>query len=1413
MSIFSENIINKINNGWPADTSDLEFEIRFKEYQIPNKYGSQIKISTFSSLKHKLTNLTPADLITFTNSVVYIDSATNIRAEQYKNIGGIEGNDGELIFSRKNNLIEDIILTPDFPIKISMIQEEKLVLTDEEYDNFRADLIRIKNRTSFPYGDGSFRADLTQIITKKNEEDDGIISYEIELELVNKFVKFITDDVFISFYKLVYDTQLIYTMNEYKEVVEWTNKSLDVPTVKGSINFTPLYQARNLHIYDMVVGGIVSSGIVSNDSVDDNVYTVTHKTDGVRKLLVLRDDAIWLVMSPNKINKIALNQSDRRGYIFDGELVPIENRKNLADTVIYRYYVFDTLVIPFSKDTVTASIQNRSHRDRMLKADFFTMENDKSYLFFHNNILTVSTKNFKALTLTGDHEFFKVMNEMEATKELLPYDTDGYIFTSESMPYNSGNDKHPIYQRKLTDMKDICKWKSPEQITIDFLIKHSPNNILLYSIDNEEYVKFEGNDNTPFIQNEYSVDNESEITKNLPDNTIVEYKFYIDTVNPNNSKFIPIRVRDDKPKPNSLEVAKDNWSMIHDPIKLSTLLGKDMILMRKYHNRIKDLLFKLPCSYNNSHGDNYGKTLLDIGSGMGGDLNKMKEYSKVILVEPNLDNISELIQRLENRYKQYNTYIISSDQDDKNVIYRVKQAVNSNHKFIIVNTGGENTNLINTVRQLFIQDKVDVVSSMLSMSFFWKSKDMVNSLVETIGTSLKPTGKFIYLTIDGDLVKEFFSPTYSKTDLGTKVDFDFGSLEVDLKTNKVIIDLPNTIVGRQEEYLVILDDLRLGLLKYGFTVFRNYQGVERYFKTVKINENLKNVSEKYVSNTYRADQNLFLNYGEKQLSSLYSYGCYSQRKAVSLISQPYDLSQNKILNYKSYNLISDNKMDNSFDKKISSNMVQPEISTSTISTSNNELFNRPNTTLQQKPLLPLSPISQKPLLPLSPISQKPLLPLSPISQKPLLPLSPISQKPLSPLSPISQKPLLPLLPISQKPQILLPLQEKSLSQKPKILVLPLQQKPLQKSLQPLSPLKPLQQKPLQPLSPLKPLQQKPLLPLSPIQTLKQKPLLPLSPIQPLHQNFIVPYLPVTRVYDRSKRYYIGQGDDYSEQINVSWYKHSPVVRIAVIGDGSCMIHAILKAFHLPYANTDNYDTRTSIVAKFRRDIAALLSMEDTRYTDGSIYYDTYSNGLWREFSKNEAIDVDFSLDGMQKLFNSNNFLGEEVLKFISNVFTVVNNITNKDIIIDIYVFVIKSTNLSDPNQTDLTFHISTATNFENQKNKNRYGIFIAGNTQHYELIGVEGQEGIQTIFNIDDQIMQSYWAKLLFSEIKTDYENIIKIGIDDTTKSEIQLFYDTSFGIYEDISNCKSNTNCTVQLDDLEYNRNYIHNIYTKMRK
>lgn len=428
----------------------------------------------------------------------------------------------------------------------------------------------------------------------------------------------------------------------------------------------------------------------------------------------------------------------------------------------------------------------------------------------------------KNVTLTFDPQNFKFI---ETSSDILDNELD-----VDSNVYKKWNicNSYLIQYEKLPDNKKsaaIMALSKQPLISINIKLKYIIiNNIIIIEIyTSKGYKPF----NHPINQN-------NKLLENLPSYTVVEFKW-----DPINMFFDAVQVRSDKPYPNSYKVSDDIYNLIIDPIDIETLKGMTITLMRKYHNRIKRRLLN-----STINGLNYiGKTLLDIGSGKGGDVNKWKNFERIICIEPNEEFIIELINRIKQHTNTQNSPIIIKSEND---LVNIKNI----DRFVIVNTSAENYHLITMVCNSFLGGKVDIISSMLSMSFLWKSQDIFNGFIKTITNNLINGGIFLYLTIDGDSVEQYFDP-YFKGPIPEEVNMLNGKIQLKYEKSQyeqkqLYINFPDSLtVKNQIESLVYLDALRSNLPN-------NYK--ELIF--------------------YRADQEAFLNSSERIISSMYSYGAF-----------------------------------------------------------------------------------------------------------------------------------------------------------------------------------------------------------------------------------------------------------------------------------------------------------------------------------------------------------------------------------------------------------------------------------------------------------------------------------------------------------------------------------------------------------
>ncbi|SPN79060.1 7-methylguanosine mRNA capping enzyme [Brazilian cedratvirus IHUMI] len=648
----------------------------------------------------------------------------------------------------------------DYPFRLSISREKQL----PEVKNYSYTLLRRKHRRSFFIYSGNFRVDLTRV---EEVRDTVRTSFEVELEVLSpSFADEQLRNVFTLLVTTLLDTNFIYTQTIKANILNIVNKVLGGGGGSG-VDPGLLMQSRNLKLEDLVWGGLVGNPSTS--------YSVTHKADGIRKLLVFATTGTWLIMPPNEVNLLTPEvDSGLVGTILDGEEIPKENRTTPLPDTKYWFMAFDCLsyAYPTSSVRFDVSVQRKTLNER-LQACQIVADRNKSTLLY------VNSKTF--YNFNSPETFYKRMREMFSEQPSLGYKQDGFIFTPLNVPYNPHSDKFPLHERVLTRIPDNCKWKPPSQLTIDLAIRwvSTPQGrrVEVLTSENRKYVPFTGTRRYPL---EEVVVNE---VLDVGTNTIIEFRA-------GEGKLVPIRVRE-KLHPNRKEVALDVWKDAHEPLTEETLKGDNFVLVRRYHNRIKrDLLDSLE----------QGSTLLDLGSGKGADISKWRKLKTVFAIEPSSSHIQEMISRLLSLgYAKVGEGIYLSP-DKYRTVYILQNYAQDTEAIVdfVLSHGGQ----------------VDAVSSLLSTTFFWESQEILSRVLQTIKQTLKDDGTFLYLTIDGNAVLQTFEPedgiALTRLDLGRNSMY-ISDVEEDRNApsrgKRLTLEFPDMIIDGQTEPLVFLEDI------------------------------------------------------------------------------------------------------------------------------------------------------------------------------------------------------------------------------------------------------------------------------------------------------------------------------------------------------------------------------------------------------------------------------------------------------------------------------------------------------------------------------------------------------------------------------------------------------------------------------
>ena len=752
-----------------APGSNLEIEVRFGSYD-KGTFRSAVKWRQFTDLHDYLRERSGDPVVTVVNQQI----SGNTRK--------IITNESSPRFETKTRVSNPIDIF-EYGLRIGISMETDLPVGPE---NFSPQVIREKNVSSYLIQDGKVRVDMSEVTS-----DTGTI-YEVEVEMLSGTLEDLQDSAEYVF-KGLHNTLKVYTLQEKSQMYMLTNRLLSNGRVSDTadLNTRPLVKARNLKKADLIIGGIVGGSVT---------YAASLKADGLRKLLIIDELGIWLVYSNQEANLIERREPGVRvpAFIFDGELIPMKSRKSTAPQTLYWYLIFDTLVANGSTE-----IQSSPYDMRM------KLGKEVSALFESNPIIRLTSKMY--MVVDSPQSFFDVNFQLLVEQSSrAEYFQDGIIYTPMNRPpLPTPGPRPPVKDRILSKEADVVKWKPPTRLTIDFMIrwKAGPDGKTVELLQAERGVPsvFKGSTFYPIRDPKVEI---NDLIRNVSKDTVVEFAWLED-------RFVPQTIRHDKAYGNDIEVVHNIWDDINDPIVEETLRGSNLDLVYKQHNNIKKQLFERLKP---------GSSLLDIGSGRGGDVRKWYKCSKIVAVEPSKENISELNRRLESS--------------------------NMTHKTKVVNTWGQDFETITKAVKEYIGGPVDAISLMLSMTFFWSDSKTLDALIQTIVRNLKAGGQLIFLTMDGDAVKQAFVPNLggyvSKVmELAGATLYYDPEIEPDLT-----IDIPGSIVGiGQRENLVMIDDFRLRLESFGFV----------------------EVSKQ------RADMDSgLLSKGQKVFTSLYTYGEYQR---------------------------------------------------------------------------------------------------------------------------------------------------------------------------------------------------------------------------------------------------------------------------------------------------------------------------------------------------------------------------------------------------------------------------------------------------------------------------------------------------------------------------------------------------------
>jgi SAM-dependent methyltransferase len=454
-------------------------------------------------------------------------------------------------------------------------------------------------------------------------------------------------------------------------------------------------------------------------------YAVSYKADGIRKLMYVSKSGMYLIYPPD-VMKMSEDITSDIDYLIDVEYM--ENGRILA---------FDMLVYD-------GDIRHKNLNERLdiLK----TVEKD----LVEKGVEKFSVKKYSFIA----NNFQDNVRKFLADKP--DFEDDGLIFTPVNAPYISENrTKNNFFNPSL-----VKKWKPMDKISIDFEIMEG--GFLGVKNFENEIVKFDGTPNIPY----------KDVVHKFDTGLIIEFGW-----DQENNSFVDMRKREDKIEPNFVTVSQDVWRLIHNPISKNTLIGNDLVLMRKFHNIYKTEIL------NTLKRRGVGR-VLDLGSGRGGDVNKWaRNMFKVFAVEPSLEYITGkdgLMDRLE---AHSHTDMVSVVHAKAEELEKIKDSVGNS--------------------------RIDLISMFNSLTFFYDTDDHVDQLIRTIKEFSSKGTYFIAMAVDGKRIDKM---------LGTRGFFKSNNLSIKKLEGRAIsvtINVP-MVPPNQLEFLVDFDDFIFRMRKEGF---------------------------------------------------------------------------------------------------------------------------------------------------------------------------------------------------------------------------------------------------------------------------------------------------------------------------------------------------------------------------------------------------------------------------------------------------------------------------------------------------------------------------------------------------------------------------------------------------------------------
>ena len=197
-------------------------------------------------------------------------------------------------------------------------------------------------------------------------------------------------------------------------------------------------------------------------------FCVTDKADGDRKMLFIAGNGkIYFITSNMNIQYTGAicKEKELLGLLLDGEHILYDKKKKYINL----YAAFDIYFITSKSCRLLPFINESGSNGRYNYLQAKIAKLNETIVYETKEKLEITTKRFAVST--PEYSIHECCENLFGLMDAYPYNTDGLIFTSNSLGVGieEPDDKRPK-NYKYT-WKHSFKWKPPEYNTIDFLIK------------------------------------------------------------------------------------------------------------------------------------------------------------------------------------------------------------------------------------------------------------------------------------------------------------------------------------------------------------------------------------------------------------------------------------------------------------------------------------------------------------------------------------------------------------------------------------------------------------------------------------------------------------------------------------------------------------------------------------------------------------------------------------------------------------------------------------------------------------------------------------------------------------------------------------------------------------------------------